>query len=223
MDGNGRWAKQRGKPRSYGHLNGKKPVREAVKAAIRNNVQFLTLYAFSTENWKRPEDEVHFLMQLLNEAISENLEEIVQEGVKIRLIGDLERLPIMLQQRLQKAVDLSKSNDRLTLCIALNYGARQEIVHAVQRMIAQEPLLGKQPLLITSERLEAYLDTAGMPDPDLIIRTSGELRISNFLLWQCAYAEFYFTPTLWPDFTEKELDEAILEYRSRQRRFGALG
>ncbi|GAB4572549.1 MAG: isoprenyl transferase [Anaerolineae bacterium] len=218
MDGNGRWAQQRGLPRSAGHEAGTENLRRIIRACVEFGVKILTIYAFSTENWGRPRWEVRALLHILESVIDRELDELHAEGVQLRHLGELDGLSKSLQRKVKAAIERTKDNDRLILNIAFNYGGRGEIVRAVQQMIRD----GLAPEDITEERLSSYLDTAGLPDPDFIIRTSGELRISNFLIWQGAYAEYYATPTLWPDFDREELRKALLEYCRRERRFGKL-
>jgi len=222
MDGNGRWAKQKGMPRVLGHRSGVKSVREVTEAAAEIGVQYLTLYAFSTENWNRPAAEVTALMTLLVETIKGEVRELNKNGVRLMAIGELESLPASTYKTLMQGIEETKNNDRLTLVLALNYSAKWEIARAA-RLLAQEAQAGTiSPEAINETMLEAHLSTAGIPDPDLLIRTSGEARLSNFLLWQLAYAELYFTPVLWPDFRKKDLFEAILSYQGRERRFGQI-
>lgn len=220
MDGNGRWARQQGKERVFGHENGVVSVRETVKAAAELGIPFLTFYAFSTENWCRPKTEVDTLMQLLVEAIRNETPELNENGVRLQAIGDLDSLPPGCREELQQAIELTAHNTRLLVNVALSYSSRWEIVKA-SRQIAQQVKDGKiEPDEINDKLFEACLETKGIPDPDLLIRTSGELRISNFLLWQIAYSELYFTPVLWPDFRKKHFFQAIIEYQRRERRFG---
>jgi undecaprenyl diphosphate synthase len=222
MDGNGRWAKQRGMPRVLGHRSGVKSVREVTEAAAQIGVQYLTLYAFSTENWNRPPAEVTALMTLLVETIKGEVRDLNKNGVRLMAIGELESLPTSTYKTLMEGIEETKNNDRITLVLALNYSAKWEITRAA-RLLAQEAKSGAiDPEAINEAMLDAQLTTAGMPDPDLLIRTSGEARLSNFLLWQLAYAELYFTPVLWPDFGKKELYEAVLSYQGRERRFGQI-
>ena len=216
MDGNGRWAKKRHLPRIAGHRAGTENLRQIIKACVEFGVQYLTIYAFSTENWKRPQDEVEGLMQILSESIAKELKELHREGTRLIHIGRLERLGEPLRSQVKHAMQLTSKNRRLTLCIAWNYGGRDEIVYALEQMIQS----GVPPEQVNEEQVAAHLFTAGIPDPDLVIRTSGEMRISNFLLWQSAYAEWYFTPVLWPDFNKEELRKAIQVYQQRERRFG---
>ncbi len=218
MDGNGRWAEARGLPRRAGHEAGTENLRRVIRAAVEFGVKILTIYAFSTENWNRPRWEVRALLHILENVIDRELDELNAEGVQLRHLGEPDRLPVKLQQKVRHAIELTRNNDRLILNIAFNYGGRDEIVRAVRRIIAD----GLPPEAITEDVISRYLYTAGLPDPDLIIRTSGELRISNFLLWQGAYAEYYATPTLWPDFDREEFRKALIDYCQRERRFGAL-
>ncbi len=206
MDGNGRWAAKRGLPRLAGHRAGTENLRRVIRAAVKFGIPYLTIYAFSTENWGRPTDEVQGLMHILEDVIDKELTELHEQGVQLRHIGRLEQLPVALREKVERAVEITRNNTRLTLCIAWNYGGRDEIVHAIQHMIQD----GIQPEEVNEELISQYLFTAGVPDPDMIIRTSGEMRISNFLIWQAAYAEWYITPVLWPDFDEEELAKALV-------------
>ncbi len=220
MDGNGRWAKQKGMPRVVGHHSGVKSVREVTEAAAEIGVGYLTLYAFSTENWNRPPSEVTALMTLLVETIKGEIRDLNKNGVRLMAIGDLEALPAISYKTLMQGIEATKNNTRITLVLALNYSAKWEILRAT-RLLAEQAQKGLlQPADITENVFENALSTSGIPDPELLIRTSGETRISNFLLWQIAYAELYFTPVFWPDFGKKELFEAILSYQRRERRFG---
>jgi len=218
MDGNGRWATSRGLPRLAGHQAGTENLRRVIRACVEFGVKYLTIYAFSTENWGRPKEEVQGLMNILADVIDKELAELNDEGVQLRHIGRLESLEPNLRAKVLKAVDQTKNNDRLVLCIAWNYGGRDEIVCAIHKMF-KDGLKAEQ---ITDEVVSNYLFTAGIPDPDLIIRTSGEMRTSNFLIWQAAYAEWYTTPTLWPDFDRLELLKALKEFGLRDRRFGRI-
>ncbi len=218
MDGNGRWAAARGLPRLAGHRAGTDNLRRVIRACVEFRVKYLTIYAFSTENWGRPQDEVEGLMMILEDVIDKELEELNQEGVQLHHIGRLERLNPRLQEKVLQSVEITRNNDRLILSIAWNYGGRDEIICAFRRMMKD----GVQPGEITDELVSSYMFTAGIPDPDLIVRTSGEMRTSNFLIWQAAYAEWYVTPTLWPDFNREELFKALLSYSKRERRFGKL-
>lgn len=218
MDGNGRWAKERGLPRLAGHRAGVDNLRRIIEACVEYGVQYLTIYAFSTENWERPADEVRGLINILEEVIDRELKSLHENGVQLRHIGRLERLKPSLQEKVRRAIDLTKENERLVLNVAWNYGGRAEIVQAIQQIIAD----GIKPDEITEELVSRYLYTAQIPDPDLIIRTSGEFRISNFLIWQGAYAEWYVTNTYWPDFSPDELLEALTAYAGRERRYGRV-
>jgi undecaprenyl diphosphate synthase len=218
MDGNGRWAQQRGLPRLAGHRAGTENVRRILEACVDVGVKILTLYAFSTENWSRPPEEVDGLMRLLSQVIDREAENLRKNGVRLRHLGSLEGLPAQLRTRIERGIAVTAAGDRLLVNVALNYGGRREIVMAVQRLMKD----GLSPDQVTEETLSHYLYTAGLPDPDLIIRTAGEMRLSNFLIWQAAYAEFYATPTYWPDFDRQELEKALLAYAQRQRKFGGL-
>lgn len=222
MDGNGRWANKRGLPRTAGHRAGMESLKSTVKACIQAGVKYLTVYAFSTENWKRPKDEVDALMGLLVEYINKELNELNSNGVRVKAIGDLAKLPESAKRQVAQAEAVTAANSKLNLQIALNYGGRREITEAVREIAAQAAAGRLNPADINEELINNYLYTAGLPDPDLIIRPSGELRISNFLIWQSAYAEFVVTDILWPDFTPAHLYEAIAEYQQRHRRFGGL-
>jgi undecaprenyl diphosphate synthase len=216
MDGNGRWAKSQGKERIFGHSHGVESVRASLKAATRSGVEYLTLYAFSTENWNRPKEEVDALMNLLVQTIVGELPELDENEVRLHAIGDLEKLPFDCHNELNRAIAHTSKHSRVNLILALNYSARWEITHAVKSIIAGG--FGEDE--ITDDLFASKLSTAAFPDPELLIRTSGEERISNFLLWQIAYAELYFTPTLWPDFREEDFFAAIVDFQSRERRFG---
>ncbi len=222
MDGNGRWAKQQGKDRLFGHNFGVESVREVLKGAQQTNVKYLTLYAFSTENWNRPKEEVEGLMNLLVQTISNEVEELHKNNVCISTIGNLDGLPGNAKQEMLNAFEKTKNNTGVHLVLALNYSSKWEIVQAVKN-IAQK-VESKQLKIdkISEEIISEELSTKNIPDPELLIRTSGEHRVSNFLLWQIAYSEFYFTPILWPDFKKENLFEAILDYQSRERRFGMV-
>ncbi|KGF14419.1 UDP pyrophosphate synthase [Peptostreptococcus sp. MV1] len=222
MDGNGRWAKSRFMPRTYGHKAGVETIRKVVKECSRLGVKYLTLYAFSTENWKRPKDEVSALMGLLVKYLRSELEELHRNNVKILTIGDISKLPDACIEELDRAKKETKDNTGLVMSLALNYGGRNDLVNAV-RNISQEVLDGKiSPDDIVDDTIASHLSTNESPDPDLVVRTSGEQRLSNFLLWELAYSEFYFTDIHWPDFDEKELQKAIYAYQSRDRRFGGV-
>lgn len=216
MDGNGRWALSRGLPRLAGHRAGTENLRRLIEACVEFGIEYLTLYAFSTENWGRPVEEVRGLMRILEDVIDRELRELHQEGVQLRHIGRLDRIKPSLKRKVLDAIELTRNNQRLILNIAFNYGGRDEIVWAIRKIIAD----GVSPDEVTTELVSQYLFTAGVPDPDLIIRTSGELRGSNFLIWQGAYAEWYFTPVYWPDFDKEELRAALDEYSHRERRYG---
>jgi undecaprenyl diphosphate synthase len=218
MDGNGRWARARGLPRLAGHRAGVDNLRRVIEAATEFGIRYLTIYAFSTENWSRPPDEVRGLLNILEDVIDRELQTLNKNGVQLRHIGRLERLSPELQAKVHQAVEMTQHNERLVLNIAWNYGGRDEIVEAVRRMMENDVL----PDDVDEDLVSQYLYTAGIPDPDLIIRTSGELRASNFLIWQGAYAEWYVTPTYWPDFGRDELLEALWEYARRDRRFGRV-
>jgi undecaprenyl diphosphate synthase len=220
MDGNGRWAKQKGMPRVLGHRSGVKSVREVTEAAAEVGVQYLTLYAFSTENWNRPPAEVSALMSLLVETIKSEIRDLNKNGVRLMAIGDIEALPRASYLALMDGIKQTRNNTRVTLVLALNYSAKWEILRATRRLAAEAAEGRIRPEDIDEARFESELNTHGIPDPELLIRTSGEARISNFLLWQIAYAELYFTPVFWPDFGRKELFEAIISYQHRERRFG---
>ncbi len=220
MDGNGRWAQEKGQDRLYGHYHGVESVRDIVEGCAELGVGYLTLYAFSTENWDRPQYEVTGLMELLVETIRKETETLNKNNIKLHIIGDQSMLPEYAQKALQESHDITKNNTGLNLVMALSYSSRWELVHAVQQ-IAADVKAGKiDPDGITQDTLQSYLSTSAFPDPELMIRTSGEYRISNFLLYQLAYAELYFTNVRWPDFRKENLYEAILDYQSRERRFG---
>jgi undecaprenyl diphosphate synthase len=218
MDGNGRWAKARHLPRLAGHRAGVENVRPVLEGCVEFGVPMLTIWAFSTENWRRPQAEVQGLIRLLGETIDRQLKELHQEGVRLNHIGRLDRLPQRLQKRVHEAIELTKNNTRIALNVAFDYGGRDEIARAVRRII-QDKIPAED---VTEDLISHYLYTAGLPDPDLIIRTSGEFRTSNFMLWQGAYAEYHVTPTYWPDFGKDELYEALQSYAMRERRFGAV-
>ena len=220
MDGNGRWAKEHGKPRVFGHRNGVKSVREVTEACAELGVGYLTLYAFSTENWGRPKTEVIALMSLLVDTIRKEIKTLNDNNIRLKAIGDISKLPNTSYKALQEGIADTAGNTGTTLILALNYSSRQELTNATKR-IAQDAAAGLLDAeTITDEVLAGYLETKGIPDPELMIRTSGEQRISNYLLWQMAYTELYFTKTYWPDFRKKDLYEAILDYQDRERRFG---
>jgi undecaprenyl diphosphate synthase len=216
MDGNGRWAKARGLPRLAGHRAGTDNLRRILRACVKQGIKVLTIYAFSTENWGRPAEEVRGLMSILEQVIERELNELHKEGVRIRHIGRLDEISPRLQKKIEHAVEITSHNDTIILNVAFNYGGRQEIIDAVRHILKD----GIDPDHIDDALLNQYLYTAGQPDPDLIVRTSGEMRFSNFLIWQSAYAEFYVTETYWPDFDEAELQKALDHYARRERRFG---
>jgi undecaprenyl diphosphate synthase len=216
MDGNGRWAAERGLQRLAGHRAGTENLRAIIRASVEFGIKYLTIYAFSTENWNRPRAEVQGLMRVLADAIEKELNELNEQGVRIRHLGHMENVPENLAQKITNAVEATKNNERLMLNVAFNYGGRDEMVHAIQGMIRD----GLQPEDITEERISQYLYTKDLPDPDLIIRTSGEFRTSNFLMWQAAYAEWYITPVYWPAFDREELRKALINFANRERRFG---
>jgi len=216
MDGNGRWAKGRGLPRTEGHRHGVENLRRILEACVREGVEYLTIYAFSTENWNRPRHEVQMLMKFLEFFLDRELNELHRSGVQIRHLGEMDNVPPILQTKIRKACEKTRANCRLILNVAFNYGGRDEIVRAVRRIVAA----GMKPEEITEDVISRYVYTSGQPDPDLIIRTSGELRVSNFLIWQAAYAEYYATPIFWPDFDEAELHKALETFANRKRRFG---
>jgi len=218
MDGNGRWAKQRGLPRVAGHRAGVENIRRIVQESEAQGVKYLTIYAFSTENWNRPGPEVRALMMLFSEFIDRETRNLHREGVRILHLGTVEGLSATLQRKVRYAIDLTSQNQRMTLAVALNYGGRADIVQAVRSLMAQ----GVAANDVTEEVLCEHLYTHGMPDPDLVVRTAGEFRLSNFLIWQAAYAEYYSSPVFWPDFGPEELRQAIAAYGQRERRFGAL-
>ena len=218
MDGNGRWALARGLPRLAGHRAGTENLRRIIRASAEFGIRYLTIYAFSTENWGRPREEIEGLMRILENVIDKELAELHKEGVQLRHIGWLERLAPKLQEKVLEAIELTRNNQRLILNVAFNYGGRDEIICAIQKMIKD----GIRAEEINADLVNRYLFTAGVPDPDLIIRTSGELRVSNFLIWQCAYSEWYVTPTYWPDFDKEEFRKALEAYAQRDRRYGGL-
>lgn len=220
MDGNGRWAKQHGKERIFGHENGVKSVKETVEAAAEIGVKYLTLYAFSTENWNRPESEVSGLMELLVSAIHQETPTLLKNNIRLMKIGNSERLPESCRREFEEAMEKTSGNTHMTLIIALSYSSKWEIVEAVKK-IADKAKSGEiDPSSITEATIDQHLQTAGIPDPELMIRTSGEQRISNYLLWQLAYSELYFTEKMWPDFRKEDFFEAIADYQNRERRFG---
>ncbi|MBI3972904.1 MAG: di-trans,poly-cis-decaprenylcistransferase [Chloroflexi bacterium] len=218
MDGNGRWAKRRHQPRLFGHRAGTNNLRRVIEACAKAGIGVVTIYAFSTENWERSPEEVYGLFSILGEAIAREAPKLHENGVQIRHLGTLDSVPAGLTRRIKEALDLTRRNDRLILNVAFNYGGRAEIVHAVRQIIRE----GIPPEEIDERTISRYVYTAGLPDPDLIVRTAGEMRLSNFLLWQAAYAEYYSTPVFWPDFDEVELQRALDAYNARERRFGAV-
>ena len=222
LDGNGRWAKAKGMPRNYGHTAGAKNVETVCQAAHDLGVKYVTMYAFSTENWNRPEGEVEALMKLLESYLKNCIKTADKNNMRVRVIGDTTRLSERFQERIRELEAASAKNDGLNLQIAINYGSRDEMTRAMRRMSEDVAAGKRKPEEITESVFEEYLDTAGIPDPDLLIHTSGELRLSNFLLWQLAYSEFYFTDVPWPDFHKEELERAIEAYNKRDRRFGGL-
>jgi undecaprenyl diphosphate synthase len=220
MDGNGRWARQRGLDRIFGHQQGVKSVREVIETAAELEIGYLTLYAFSNENWRRPDEEVSALMGIMIQSLSNETETLIKNNIRLRAIGDMERLSQEVRERLFETINLTSGSTGLTLIIALSYSSRWEITMAARRISNDSRNGILNPDSITEEDFEKYLNTSGIPDPELMIRTSGELRISNFLLWQVAYAEFYFTETLWPDFGKDDFYNAIIDFQKRERRFG---
>lgn len=219
MDGNGRWALKRNLPRTEGHRAAREAVQETVEASARLGIKCLTLYAFSQENWKRPADEVTTLWTLLAENLRQEEKTLIDKDLKLKVIGEKKGIPFFVRRELNRLEKLTKDNSRMVLVVALNYGGRQEILKACQELLKKNI----SPDRLNEKTFSRYLDTADLPDPDLLIRTSGEMRLSNFLLWQCAYTEFWVTPVLWPDFRKKDLLEAIIDYQKRERRFGGLG
>jgi len=218
MDGNGRWATQRGLPRASGHRAGTENIRRVIERFADHGVQYLTLYAFSTENWNRPQREVRMLIRLLRFFIKRELQNLHRNGIQLRMLGHIETLPDWLQKQVQDAIELTSQNNRMVLNICFSYGGRDDILMAVQAMMREELAASE----VTEETISRHLSTGGAPDPDLLIRTGGDMRISNFLLWQAAYAELYFCDTFWPDFGREDTDIALAEYGRRKRKFGAL-
>lgn len=222
MDGNGRWAKRRGMPRLVGHNAGTETIKKIVKESKRLGVEYITFYAFSTENWKRPLEEVNGLMNILVKFIKSEIDEIHENNVRVNILGDIDRLPDYAKEQVDYALNLTQHNTGLYFNIALNYGGRDEIIRAVKNIVHDVQNKTIQSTDITEDLFSSYLYTSGMPDPDLMIRTSGEIRLSNFLLWQLAYSEMDFVDVFWPDFDERQYQKAILEYQKRNRRFGAV-
>lgn len=220
MDGNGRWARSKGKERIFGHQNALDAVRDTVEGAAEIGVKFLTLYAFSTENWNRPEDEVNALMELLISAINQEVPTLNKNNIKLHAIGDLKSLPQSCQQELQEAIDATASNNHMTLVLALSYSSRWEILNAVKQIIKDTKNGNVDENNLTEAKFKSYLTTKNLPDPELMIRTSGEYRISNFLLWQLAYAELIFVDKYWPDFRKPDIYQAVIDFQQRERRFG---
>ena len=220
MDGNGRWAQQQGELRIFGHTNGVESVRSAITASGEIGVEFLTLYAFSTENWNRPKEEIDALMNLLVQSITQELDSMNEQGVKLETIGDIDNLPNSCQLALKDAIDKTKNNDKLTLILALSYSSRWEITNAITNIALQIEANKLSSNEINEDLISSYLSTSNFPDPELLIRTSGENRISNFLMWQLAYTELFFTDILWPDFDKECFYKAIIDYQKRERRFG---
>jgi len=222
MDGNGRWAKRRGNERVFGHRNGVKAVREAAEASAELGIDYLTLYAFSTENWNRPRTEIDALMSLLVSTLDDELETLMKNDIQLMTIGDIQSLPSLVLTNLKRTMDITSGNKGMKMILALSYSSRWEILEAV-RKIAEQVRKGEvDPSAISCDSITGFLETKDIPDPELLIRTSGEYRVSNFLLWQIAYAELYFTKTLWPDFRREDLYEAICNYQNRERRFGKI-
>ena len=220
MDGNGRWAAGMGRPRALGHEEGAKMVKRVVKHCAKKGIEYLTLFAFSTENWLRPKKEVNTLMRILARSLRSELQTLVENDIQLRTIGDTKNLPEVVQSQLEEVVTQTKSNTRMVLTLALSYGSRQEITSAMQEISAKVKKGLISPSDIDEKLINSHLYTCFMPEVDLLIRTSGEFRLSNFMLWQCAYAELYFTDTFWPDFDTQELDKALASYQKRERRFG---
>ena len=220
MDGNGRWAKQRNKNRIFGHNQAKKSVKECVEYCVEHKIKFLSLFTFSTENWNRPKLEVKALMKLLNIVIKDEINHLIEQNIKIKVIGDISKIPEKTEINLKKAIDKTKNNSGLTLILAINYSGKWDILNATKKILIDKNQIDLK--IFNDNIFENYLTTANIPEPELIIRTSGEHRISNFYLWQAAYSELFFTDILWPDFNKKELNNAIFEFQNRERRFGSL-
>ena len=220
MDGNGRWAKQRNKNRIYGHNQAKKSVKECVEYCVEHKIKFLSLFTFSTENWNRPKLEVKALMKLLNIVLKKEINHLIKQNIKVKVIGDISKIPEKTEMNLKKAIDKTKNNSGLTLILAINYSGKWDILNATKKILLDKNRINLK--IFNDNIFENYLTTANIPEPELIIRTSGEHRISNFYLWQAAYSELFFTDILWPDFNKKELNNAIFEFQNRERRFGSL-
>jgi len=220
MDGNGRWAKQRNKNRIYGHNQAKKSVKECVEYCVEHKIKFLSLFTFSTENWNRPKLEVKALMKLLNVVIKDEINHLIEQNIKIKIIGDISKIPKKTEINLTKAIDKTKNNSGLTLILAINYSGKWDILNATKKILIDKNQIDLK--IFNDNIFENYLTTANIPEPELIIRTSGEHRISNFYLWQAAYSELFFIDILWPDFNKKELNNVIFEFQNRKRRFGSL-
>jgi len=220
MDGNGRWAKQRNKNRIYGHNQAKKSVKECVEYCVEHKIKFLSLFTFSTENWNRPKLEVKALMKLLNIVLKKEINHLIKQNIKVKVIGDISKIPEKTEINLKKAIDKTKNNSGLTLILAINYSGKWDILNATKKILLDKNRINLK--IFNDNIFENYLTTANIPEPELIIRTSGEHRISNFYLWQAAYSELFFTDILWPDFNKKELNNAIFEFQNRERRFGSL-
>lgn len=220
MDGNGRWAKQRNKNRIYGHNQAKKSVKECVEYCVEHKIKFLSLFTFSTENWNRPKLEVKALMKLLNVVIKDEINHLIEQNIKIKVIGDISKIPKKTEINLKKAIDKTKNNSGLTLILAINYSGKWDILNATKKILIDKNQIDLK--IFNDNIFENYLTTANIPEPELIIRTSGEHRLSNFYLWQAAYSELFFIDILWPDFNKKELNNVIFEFQNRERRFGSL-
>ena len=220
MDGNGRWAKQRNKNRIFGHNQAKKSVKECVEYCVEHKIKFLSLFTFSTENWNRPKLEVKALMKLLNIVLKKEINHLIKQNIKVKVIGDLNKIPEKTAINLKKSIDKTKNNSGLTLILAINYSGKWDILNATKKILLDKNRINLK--IFNDNIFENYLTTANIPEPELIIRTSGEHRISNFYLWQAAYSELFFTDILWPDFNKKELNNAIFEFQNRERRFGSL-
>ncbi|MEO2084088.1 MAG: isoprenyl transferase [Marinoscillum sp.] len=220
MDGNGRWAKQRNKNRIYGHNQAKKSVKECVEYCVEHKIKFLSLFTFSTENWNRPKLEVKALMKLLNNVIKDEINHLIEQNIKIKVIGDISKIPVKTEINLKKAIDKTKNNSGLTLILAINYSGKWDILNATKKILIDKNQIDLK--IFNDNIFENYLTTANIPEPELIIRTSGEHRLSNFYLWQAAYSELFFIDILWPDFNKKELNNVIFEFQNRERRFGSL-